>query len=698
MLPRIAVFSILAAGVVPAQLQFPPAGSPAAVYNSILSSVNNEPLLIGSQPATSPYGTPRVAIALAAVGAVPFQNLPPDLAPVLGGSGNDEPAAAALDPKGNIWIVGSTDSDDFNLVNPIVSAKVPYRTAAFVLELDPTGAHLLFATYLCGQRPGEPLFNSFASQIVFDSGGNAYVAGSTDEPDFPVTSGAYQPPGAPGTDAFGDVDYYAFIAKISPAGKLVYGALLGSNDGSCVGGSSCIGKDSTNTSVNGLAVDASGSVTVSGVTDSPGFPTTVGTLLAPQSSFISAGFVTRLSPDGSSLVWSTAGTASYEAVASLGMAEDSQGNVDLFGEYATYAPSPAPFQTQTKGLFAARLSSDGSQLVYVTDLGESPGAAARGIALAAAGNEYLTGTQTSSPAQFPNLPGVPIIGADFVLQLDASSGQAQALARLPTGTIGGPPVFDASGNVRLIAAQTATLQLPAGLVLSAPAVVGFSNSASFALERGVYPGALVSLFGFNLSSVAQVAALDASGKFPTAIEGVQVLVNGTAAPLLYVGPNQINLQVPFESGADSPIKLQVTLPSGTVSANFTAQPAVGLFTSGGGAFAAALNQDGTVNSAPNPAAHGSIVSLFGTGSTWDSSLADGGLASGAAPLSQEANDFQVVDQSGSAINILYAGAAPGLIDGVFQLNVQLPVGEVTNPTLTLKGAGGSSNPVQIYAQ
>ena len=40
-------------------------------------------------------------------------------------------------------------------------------------------------------------------------------------------------------------DYYAFIAKISPAGKLVYGALLGSNDGSCVGGSSCIGKDST---------------------------------------------------------------------------------------------------------------------------------------------------------------------------------------------------------------------------------------------------------------------------------------------------------------------------------------------------------------------------------------------------------------------------------------------------------------------
>ena len=55
------------------------------------------------------------------------------------GSGNKAPAAAALDPKGNIWIVGSTDSDDFNLVNPIVSAKVPYRTAGFVIELDIAG-------------------------------------------------------------------------------------------------------------------------------------------------------------------------------------------------------------------------------------------------------------------------------------------------------------------------------------------------------------------------------------------------------------------------------------------------------------------------------------------------------------------------------------------------------------------------------
>ena len=56
------------------------------------------------------------------------------------------PQAAAVDPSGNVWIAGNTDSDDFNLVNPIVVQKVPYRTAGFVIELDPTGNNLLFAT------------------------------------------------------------------------------------------------------------------------------------------------------------------------------------------------------------------------------------------------------------------------------------------------------------------------------------------------------------------------------------------------------------------------------------------------------------------------------------------------------------------------------------------------------------------------
>ena len=683
------------------QLQFPLSAPSGATYSSVLPSVNGEPLLVGTQQVFSPYGAPRLAILLTAIGATSFQSgIPPENLPVLGGSGNDQPAAAALDPQGNIWIVGSTNSDDFNLANPIVSQKVPYRTAGFVIELDPTGTNLLLATYLCGHQPAGYYANaslaSGASQIIFDGGGNAYVTGVTDEPDFPVTSGALT--GAPGADGFGSTYSYSFITKISPAGKLIYSALLGSNGSSCVGGSSCIGRTTTFTAVNGLAVDSSGDVTLSGATNSTGFPVTAGAVQQGCGCTYpyAAGFVARLSPDASKLLWSTyAGNISFGAIAYLGMAEDAQGDVDLFGQYAPYGPTLGNFtQLLTPGIFAAKISSDGSQQIYSTDLGQSPDAAAHGIALDAAGNEYLTGT--SSSAQFPSLPNVPNAGADFVLQLDASGTQAQGLIRLPAGTVNGPPVFDASGNLLLVAAQTAVLQLPAGLAVSAPALVGFSNAASFALETGLLPGALVSLFGFGFPAAGQVAALDASGKFPSSLEGVQVLMNGVAAPLLYVGPNQINLQVPFE--VQPPLKLQVMLPSGTLTAMFPLSQALGLFTSGGG-WAAALNQDGTVNSASNPAPPGSIVSLFGTGVPWPSGLTDGALASGAAQLSQGTNDFQVLDGNGIEASILYMGAAPGLIDGVFQLNVQLPIGELSaNPTLTLKAEGVSSNPVQVYSE
>jgi uncharacterized protein (TIGR03437 family) len=694
---------LLTAGLLRAQvqLQFPvcTTGSPAscssnvrqgATYSILLPIPNGDRLLIGTQP-TFAFGASRQAIALSAIGPTTFQGgLPPGNLPVLGGNGNDVPAAAAVDPKGNIWIVGSTNSDDFNLVNPIVSQKVPYRTAGFVIELDPTGVNLLFATYLCGHQTGgrSAFFSSGAGSIVFDASGSAYIAGLTNEPDFPVTPGAFQTNGG-GADAFGDVFYYSFVVKISPAGKLIYSTLLGSSAGSCSGGSSCIGKESTRTEVNGMAVDATGSVTLSGSTNPPGFPVTVS---AP----IQGGFVSRLSPDASKLVWSTFAGGTFGYVPYLGMALDSQGNVDLFGEYQ---PLPQiPFgPAGTPGLFAAQLSSDGSRLNYSSDLGQSPDASAHGITPDSAGNIYLTGTTSS--AQFPTLPNVPNLGADFVLTLNAS-GKPQTLVRLPTGTISGPAVFDAgTENLLLVSGQTAVLQLPA-TPTAAPAIVGYSNAASLAVNRGLFPGTLISLYGFNLASTAQAAP---PGKFPTTLGGVQVLVNTIAAPLLYVGPNQINLQVPFETNQNdvlAAVQIQVILPSGTLNMQFA--PALSL-----GLFPVALNQDGTVNSPTNPAPQGSIVTLFGTGALWPPSLADGALASGATPFSQEMNLFQVVDSQGAEASILYAGTAPGLIDGVFQLNVQLPLGESTNypAALTLSSGAGSalgavppSNKVQIYHQ
>jgi uncharacterized protein (TIGR03437 family) len=705
MIARIAVLSLLLTGSIPAQvlLQFPSnLVWPGVTYSSVVPLASSGRLLVGTRSTTSAFGVARHAIEIDAIGTAAYTG-----GAVLGGNGDDTPAAAAVDPKGNIWIVGSTTSDDFNLVNPIVSQKVPYQTSGFVIETDPTGAKLLFATYLGGDQAGSSFLRSYASQIVFDASGNAYVAGATDEAGFPVTPGAFQTKGG-GADWLNSTPYYAFLTKISPAGKLLYGTLLGAGNADCSSGSSCIAWG-TFAYVNGMAVDSNGSVTLSGITNVTDFPTTAGT---PQQSCncrypYGSGFVTRLSPDASKVLWSTY-VSFLGATTYLGMAQDSQGNVHLFGEYGPYSGYQySNALVDVFGLFVAELSADGSQLTGATDLGQSRDVAAHGIALDWAGNEYVTGT--SSSAQFPTFLGVPNFGADFVLKLNASPSQAQSLVRLPTGTIGGPPAFDGGGNLLLVSNQNAVLQLPPQSVTTTPGVIGFANAASFAGNLGLYPGALVSLFGFDLAPAAQSAAPGASGNFPTTLGGVQVLMNGTPAPLLYVGPNQINLQVPFEIGRSSTlspqISVQVILPSGTLAMQFAESQSLGVFTDGGGLYAAALNQDGTVNSAANPAAPGSMVTLFGTGADWLSTLADGEPASAATPLSQELFQIRALvralvgDDVGT--DILYAGAAPGMIDGVFQLNVQLPFW-VKNPvSLTLGSATAFaanivSNRVLIY--
>lgn len=91
-------------------------------------------------------------------------------------------------------------------------------------------------------------------------------------------------------------------------------------------------------------------------------------------------------------------------------------------------------------------------------------------------------------------------------------------------------------------------------------------------------------------------------------------------------------------------------------------------TSGAGAI---LNQDYTVNSLSNPAAAGSVVFLYGSGGgLLQSSTTDGALASGAASLQTNVS----VLVGGQPAQVLYAGAAPGLVNGVTQINIQLPAG------------------------
>jgi uncharacterized protein (TIGR03437 family) len=638
------VFSLIALlpfAAAQVQLQF----GPGLTNSRVLQLPNGDQLLVGTNQANSASGlsvccSSHAQIALAALGGAPFRGGPGPLAS-LGGSGNDEPQAAAVDPSGNVWIVGNTDSDDFDLVNPIVAQKVPYRTAGFVIELDPTGSKLLFATYLAGKL-SSPLYHATkTTAIALDSSGNAYVGGTTNETDFPTTPGAYMG-GQKGADSFFNTYFYSYLVKISPAGKLLYGTLLETGSANCMG-SECIGYASTYASVSAI-VPVSGSAAAVADARGPG----------------GGGSVIEVAADGSKLLWDDQLSISFGVVGGLSMVQDGSGNLDLFGGYTTGGlelPGSSE-RTGPSGLFVAQLKPDGSALNYATDLGESADVNAAGLLLDASGNEYLAGS--SSSPQFPTLAGVPNLGSDFVLQLGPSGTGVQKLFRFPHGTIATPPAFSGSGSLLLLGAQGALLTLPPSYAFDSPAIVGFANSASYALNPGFYPGALITLYGFDL---------------PASTAGLQVLFDGTPAALLYAGPDQINLQVPFEVptgvGSAAPITLQVVTPSGNPSIQLGIAQSLGIFTTDR-SHAAALNQDGTVNSASNPASAGSIVSLFGTGATWPAGSQDGAAPTSATPWDPSLNKFEMVDGDAIPLNILYAGNAPGLIDGVFQIDVQLP--------------------------
>ena len=138
----------------------------------------------------------------------------------------------AADAAGNLYVTGFTNSLDFPVQSAYQSANnaAPANgnpLVAFITKLDPTGSHLIYSTYLGGATPGQT--RSFA--IAIDSSGSAYVTGSTQQTDFPVTSGAYQKIcgyATNGHSSCGGGAESAFLTKLSPSGgSLVYSTFLG---------------------------------------------------------------------------------------------------------------------------------------------------------------------------------------------------------------------------------------------------------------------------------------------------------------------------------------------------------------------------------------------------------------------------------------------------------------------------------------
>jgi uncharacterized protein (TIGR03437 family) len=215
-----------------------------------------------------------------------------------------------------------------------------------------------------------------------------------------------------------------------------------------------------------------------------------------------------------------------------------------------------------------------------------------------------------------------------------------------------------------------------------PQITAVANGASF-LGDTVSPGEVLAIFGVNLGP-AQLANLQTDGRshLTTSLSDTQIFFNGVSAPLLYTSANQLGAIVPF--GTTGPTTEVVVLSQGQLSAPTTmpvapAAPALFSLDGTGGGPGAILNQDGAPNSTDNPADRGSVVVLFGTGAGQTSPAGDDGMISTDFPLPTPILPVTVFIDDQPA-ELLYAGAAPGMVEGILQINARVP-------TTAASGAG-----------
>ena len=288
----------------------------------------------------------------------------------LGGSQYSQPFGLAVDSNGNAVVTGYTQSTDFPVKNPVSTvAAGTGANFAFISSLSPDGSSLNYSSLLGGQATN-------SNAVAVDARGNAYITGITDSPSYPVTTGALDnvSPQFP--------DSAVFVSKFSLAGALDYSAIVGESASSGFGSAA-------------IAVDTEGSAYITGTGGTP-WPTTTGAYATQlQNASNPAVFVTKLSPDGSKLSYSTfVGAGTGRAIAL-----DSSQNAYVAGQYDSSSSFPvtsgAYMSTSSACCaFFSKVSADGSQLLYSTLFGSSNGNGTTTIyslSLDATGDIWLAG-------------------------------------------------------------------------------------------------------------------------------------------------------------------------------------------------------------------------------------------------------------------------------------------------------------------
>ncbi|MEG4321829.1 MULTISPECIES: SBBP repeat-containing protein, partial [unclassified Microcoleus] len=291
----------------------------------------------------------------------------------------------AVDSNGNAYVTGITGDGFPTTAN---ASQPTYRGGidAFITKVNPTGSALVYSTYFGGSaREG-------AQAIALDNNGNAYVTGNTYSTDLPVS---YYP-----ADTLIGGQSDAFVSKFDANGARTYSTYLGGS-GDDLG--------------NNIAVDSSGNAYVVGNTASTDFPT-VSPIQDTNAGGANDAFVSKLSPNGTSLIYSTYLGGSGDDNGNR-IAVDSAGNVYVAGNTtSTNFPTKNAIQSVSGGgkdAFVTKINSSGSALVDSTYLGGSGDDYGNGIGVDANGAVYVAGATKSTNFPTANPLQAANGGGDF---------------------------------------------------------------------------------------------------------------------------------------------------------------------------------------------------------------------------------------------------------------------------------------------
>ena len=339
----------------------------------------------------------------------------------------------------------------------------------------------------------------------------------------------------------------------------------------------------------------------------------------------------------------------------------------------TVNPPPAPITNPTLSVTPGSLTFN-----YQTGSANPPD---QTLLLTVSGVAGLAFTATASSAGW--LTVSPSSGA-APISLVVTANPAGLSAGTYSGVILIATNAGSSGSSQSIAVTlTISAAPPAPIVNPVPVITSLVNGASL-LAGPLAPGEIVSFFGRGLGPTDNASfLLTSAGTVASSLAGTRVIIDGTPAPVLYTQAGLVNAIVPFSIAGKSTVQVQIEY-QGTLSAPASflvadAAPAIFTIDGSGHGQGAVLDQDTSVNSDLNPADRGSIAVLYASGAGQMVPASTDGAITGSDPAQTVAPVSVLVD--GQDTQVLYAGAAPGLVAGVLQVNFRLPSQVRTGPAI-----------------